>query len=1350
MLKGVVKIFGGDPNKKAIQENFTLVNAINELEESYEQLSDEDLRAKTAAFKARQADGESLEDLLVEAFATVREASKRTLGLRHYDVQLIGGVVLHEGKVAEMKTGEGKTLVATLAVYLNALTGNGVHLVTVNDYLARRDARWMAPIYDFLGLSVGVLQMAARTENGRKAFLVDLKKEASQEDQHQLVLVDRKQAYQADVTYGTNNEFGFDYLRDNMTMRLEARTQRGHHYAVIDEVDNVLIDEARTPLIISGPAHDDTETFGTMSAVVKRLKPHDYEVNERDRNVTLTEIGEATVERILNTPLRDPERPEDITHEQARLLGFLEQALRAQFLFRRNKEYLVQAGKVIIIDESTGRLMPGRRWSDGLHQAVEAKEGVKVEGENATYATITIQNYFRMYEKLAGMTGTALTEAEEFDNIYKLDVLPIPPNVEYNATRDDAPLVALEDKDEYGYKYRYYADRDDDEQTPVYWKRKDYPDVVYRTEEIKLRAIVREILQIHVLGRPILIGTTSVENSEQLYNRLRADQVRKLAQVLVLRHVWLEANDREEDGRLIMALSYLNDPLEKLDINRMRKMARQLEISLNPEDEKNIVRLLDILDLEPQHQDRLTAVLRGGIPQQVLNARKHTEESQIIAGAGAFGAVTIATNMAGRGVDIKLGGDIAEELLSTVSRVLRRAGYDEPYDMTLDERVEALEKIDSEDYGIYESEIKFFIQSIEDMRKVKELGGLHVIGSERHSARRIDNQLRGRAARQGDPGSSRFYLSMEDELMRLFGGQQMDSMMQRMKVDDAMPMEMGLVSKIIEGAQNRVEGANFDRRKHVLEYDDVLNSQRASIYGQRDRIFRKADLNEDVHEMLQIEIANHVPAALEDEEGPWRLLAWLGGIQPTFVSSDVIFPSFALKLLMDYVQKDDPTTKEAVLDKLLDLAEASLRAQEEHYTASIAVLADEMQANLDTQLEERLELIDTFFEGLQYSDETDTRNTSDLVNELSSLMRFPIKLTNHQQRQLRDEPYEIEELIGSQLEDIVTLQMVTRLVGAAERRLEKSLELNAAELAKQDWEQIGDAVLSAIAADFESQHKTLIGADRDGQIARDMRLLLDKVTEINEKVILGLLMQMPQGAVAAFDKKTHRRVMHRTKRLTYDYFAAQFLREFSVEEITEMVLEHLDGAQTSIQDVWGVSQWERISKTKFEELDQKTKSSLSDVLAIAESSGDSSRRLEDLVDGNKDAVIDALGRLSLTEIYRELLLKVISDLWVEYLTRIEGLRVSIGLEAYGQRDPLTQYKLQATQMFQELLSDVRLGVVARMFVFQPRTAAPASQLNQPPTVPQGSQVQVQVSSSADGAPKRKRKRKRKRKKKAAN
>ena len=334
MLKGVVKIFGGDPNKKAIQENFTLVNAINELEESYEQLSDEDLRAKTAAFKARQADGESLEDLLVEAFATVREASKRTIGLRHYDVQLIGGVVLHEGKVAEMKTGEGKTLVATLAVYLNALTGNGVHLVTVNDYLARRDARWMAPIYDFLGMSVGVLQMAARTENGRKAFLVDLKKEASQEDQHQLILIDRKQAYQADVTYGTNNEFGFDYLRDNMTMRLEARTQRGHHYAVIDEVDNVLIDEARTPLIISGPAHDDTETFGTMSAVVKRLKPHDYEVNERDRNVTLTEIGEATVERILNTPLRDPERPEDISHEQARLLGFLEQALRAQFLFR--------------------------------------------------------------------------------------------------------------------------------------------------------------------------------------------------------------------------------------------------------------------------------------------------------------------------------------------------------------------------------------------------------------------------------------------------------------------------------------------------------------------------------------------------------------------------------------------------------------------------------------------------------------------------------------------------------------------------------------------------------------------------------------------------------------------------------------------------------------------------------------------------------------------------------------------------------------------------------------------------------------------------------------------------------
>ncbi|HXD12387.1 MAG TPA: hypothetical protein VN653_20120, partial [Anaerolineales bacterium] len=438
MLKSFVKIFGGDPNKKIIEQLRGVVEEINSLEPEYEALNDEALRAKTDEFREHivssmgnvegleekeqfKAEQDALEDILPEAFAAVREASKRTIGLRPYDVQLIGGVILHRGSIAEMRTGEGKTLVATMPIYLNALLGKGVHLITVNDYLARRDARWMAPIFNILGLSIGVLQMAAVTENGKKAFLVDFERESPHEDQHHLRMVDRKLAYEADVTYGTNAEFGFDYLRDNMTMRLSDRVQRGHHYAVIDEVDNVLIDEARTPLIISGPASGNLEWYGKMAQVVAQFKPEDYEVNEKDRNASFTEVGLAHAEQLIGQPLMDPDRPEDVTPEQARLRGYLEQAMRAQFLFKRNTDYLVQGGKVIIIDEFTGRLMPGRRWSDGLHQAVEAKEGVKIEAENVTYATITIQNYFRMYQKLAGMTGTAITEAEEFNNIYKVE-----------------------------------------------------------------------------------------------------------------------------------------------------------------------------------------------------------------------------------------------------------------------------------------------------------------------------------------------------------------------------------------------------------------------------------------------------------------------------------------------------------------------------------------------------------------------------------------------------------------------------------------------------------------------------------------------------------------------------------------------------------------------------------------------------------------------------------------------------------------------------------------------------------------------------------------------------------------
>ncbi|MGH2521031.1 MAG: preprotein translocase subunit SecA, partial [Anaerolineales bacterium] len=480
MFRNLIKAIAGDPNKKDIQKHSEVVEQINALEPQFRALSDDELQAKTQEIKdrlaaelegitdekeRREVQQIALDEILPETFAAVREAAMRAIGLRHFDVQLIGGIVLHQGKIAEMRTGEGKTLVATLPVYLNALLGRGVHVVTVNDYLARRDARWMGPIYRALGLSVGVLQEAARTEHGRKAFLFDPTKESAQEDQHQLRLVDRQEAYAADVIYGTNHEFGFDYLRDNMALSLEARVQRERYYAIVDEVDNILIDEARTPLIISGPADEDPTLYRQLAQVARQLKPEDYEIDERGRTISLTELGEAHVEKLLGQPLRDPDRPEDITPEQARILGHLEQALRAEFLFKRNKDYLVEGGKVIIVDEFTGRKMIGRRWSDGLHQAVEAKEGVPVQAESVTYATITLQNYFRLYQKLAGMSGTALTEAEEFDKIYKLGVVAIPTNLEYQATRPDSDLLEAEYKED-GLKFKYFAHKDDP-QTPV-------------------------------------------------------------------------------------------------------------------------------------------------------------------------------------------------------------------------------------------------------------------------------------------------------------------------------------------------------------------------------------------------------------------------------------------------------------------------------------------------------------------------------------------------------------------------------------------------------------------------------------------------------------------------------------------------------------------------------------------------------------------------------------------------------------------------------------------------------------------------------------------------------------------
>jgi preprotein translocase subunit SecA len=1255
MLKRFISLFGGDPNKHEINQYSSYIQAINSLELEYEKYSDEALLNKTSEFRQRLQNGETLDDILSEAFALVREASKRTIGLRHYDVQLIGGIVLHRGKIAEMRTGEGKTLVATLPMYLNALTGNGVHLITVNDYLARRDARWMAPIFYLLGLNVGVLQIAARTENGKKAFLVDPGRTSPLEDQDQLQMVNRRDAYAADIVYGTNSEFGFDYLRDNMTRQLDERVQRGHHYAIVDEVDNVLIDEARTPLIISGPAEDESPWYIKMAQIVRQLREEDVDADDKNRVVVLTEIGEIHVEELLGTPLRDPNRPEDLKPDQARTLGYLEQALRAQFLFRKNKDYLVQSGKVIIVDEFTGRLMPGRRWSEGLHQAIEAKEGVKVEAESVTYATVTIQNYFRMYQKLAGMTGTAVTESEEFNKIYKLDVTAIPTNLEYLALLSNSELVQVDGRDEDNYKFLYYTRRNDVEKKPVYWKRKDFPDTVFRTEEMKLRNIVQELLRFHILGRPVLVGTTSVELSERVSNRLRAEPIRRLCQILILRKVWMEQHDREMDGRQIPELQFLNGSLDKIDPAEMRKLGRELDISLNPEDPINLERLVEILRLENHDTSRLVDDLRGGTPHEVLNARKHTEESQIIAGAGAFGAITIATNMAGRGVDIKLGGEVAEEVIAAVNRVLKRAGYPEPYNMSFKERQVALLAIDPAEYGIYDSEVKYFMQHLEDMERVRVLGGLHVIGSERHEARRIDNQLRGRAARQGDPGSSRFYLSMEDPLMRMFGGGQADALMQRLKIDDAVPLEASMVGRIVESSQNRVEGANFDMRKHLLEYDDVLNNQRNRIYNQRDLIFKKTDLSEDVRDMLRTEISGRVSSALKNKEGPWELLAWLQDVQPPLVMGGKIIPSFTYKLIVNEIMDKQSVIngstafvlKTNARKALLEAMESSLNFEEEHLLNNLIELLEKTRERMEEQIKDRKENLDLFFEGLANQEEQENIRPQELVQNLQTAMRLPMRLTPEQMKDLRQNPKKLHKEVLLFMQNELSLFVIKQLISAIERRLDESLNLTLTNISVDDWNELENIFTQSIKTVFEYRHERYLGNGDDGLITHEIDNYLEKLPDsLSEQDLLKILIMLPQGNRVVFDKKTHKRMNLSTNRLTYFYYAAQLINKEEVVDISKQVLEHLESTLDSLKSAWG--------------------------------------------------------EYELTELYRSLILMTIDRLWVDYLTEMENLRISISLEAYAQRDPLVQYKNKAYSLFQELLSNVRLGVISKMFTFRPR------------------------------------------------
>ncbi|HUU50004.1 MAG TPA: preprotein translocase subunit SecA [Nitrospinota bacterium] len=773
MINTLLKKIIGSKNERELRRIRPYIERINQPEPELKALKDHQLRSKTNEFKERLSRGESIEDILYEAYAVVRETSRRVLNMRHFDVQLVGGVVLHEGKIAEMATGEGKTLVATLPAYLNALSGSGVHIVTVNDYLAKRDREWMGPIYEFLGLSVGAIQHA-----------IDDK--------------DRKDAYLSDVTYGTNNEFGFDYLRDNMKFSFEDYVQRELNYAIVDEVDSILIDEARTPLIISGPSEESTDKYYKIDTIIPSLRREkDYQIEEKTKTANLTEEGVFKVEKLLKIDnLYDPKNMEILHH--------VNQALKARTLFKKDVDYVVKKGEVIIVDEFTGRLMPGRRYSDGLHQALEAKEKVKIESENQTLASITFQNYFRMYNKLAGMTGTADTEAAEFKAIYNLDVVVVPTN---------RSLI-----------------------------RYNYSDVIYRTEGEKFNAVVDEIGEFYKKGRPVLVGTISIEKSE------------KLSKLLKMR----------------------------------------------------------------------------GVKHNVLNAKHHEKEAEIVAQAGRLGAVTIATNMAGRGTDIVLGGNKE----SLASDLLRKKGT-EPLKATDDERKEALHEVEK----IVDNEHE----------RVVELDGLFILGTERHEARRIDNQLRGRAGRQGDPGASRFYLSLEDDLLRIFGSDRISGIMSKLGMEEGQPIEHGMITKAIENAQRKVEGHNFDIRKHLLEYDDVMNKQREVIYKQRREILEGEGLREVFFDMVEdvLDEIIEIYAPEDSYADEWNLKGLI----------DTIDIKFSLDInINEWMKKIEETNGKVGRDELRD---ASFEKIKDTYDAKEREIGEAMMRHLEKMV--MLQVVDNLW-----------------------------------------------------------------------------------------------------------------------------------------------------------------------------------------------------------------------------------------------------------------------------------------------------------------------------------------------------------------------------------------------------
>jgi len=1386
MLKTLYTRLTGDPNERELNRLKPIVAEINALEPQIQKLTDAQLRAKTDEFKARlndalreprarvnelreqfasadtetrrvledelkQAEKEllnaeraALDAILPEAFACVREASIRTIGLRHFDVQLIGGIVLHEGKIAEMKTGEGKTLVATLPLYLNALLGRGVHLVTVNDYLARRDTQWMGPIYHALGLSVAALQQG----DEHKALMFDPTFQAPTREMNFLRVCDRHDAYRADITYGTNSEFGFDYLRDNMAWRLEDRVQRELYYAIVDEVDNILIDEARTPLIISGPAGEASEEYYRLADIVRKLSPDHYTIDQRTRTITLTEAGYDRVEELLGQPLTNPDRPEELDPQQAKLMHHLEAALKAEYLFKRDKDYIVRKGQVIIVDEFTGRLMPGRRWSDGLHQAVEAKEGVPIQPESVTYATITLQNYFRLYKKLAGMTGTAKTEEDELYKVYGLNVVVIPTN---------KPMI-----------------------------RVDQPDLVYRNEEAKWRAVTIEVAQTYARGQPLLLGTTSVEQSERLSKRFTADKLDLFARARLLQSAIETRDDLSDKQRATLKLMLsrsLDDPPENheealssrlfhdydLDavINATRKMsARDLlrakqqigkrgaaqklsdrelkeletlherdlrfaarleerglrldgaralcdEIVAHPDDLakiaarfgvplelafevyndlrlsrdelNNVNRALidslgDVDAVRTEHRvrasdmdtivkrlslrgedvarlakklgvnadplapenadatreifgieslDAIAKILREGIPHSVLNAKEHEKEASIIARAGELHAVTLATNMAGRGVDIKLGGELREETLNEIGRILRRHGVD-PYNLTFDQIAEALAKIPPQDYELDKEHVERFQRYMFERAKVRELGGLRVIGTERHEARRIDNQLRGRSGRQGDPGSSRFYVSLEDEIMRRMGGK---GLMDRVWVED-IPIEHDWVTKAIEQAQIKMESYNFDIRKHLLEYDDVLNKQREIIYGQRYRILTKADLRDDVRSWFEEEIARLLAENARDADyAEARLLTHLDALMPGFARAENdLWPPYSLALVLRALGESPDA------QKILDAAQ---RAMELHRDFLVQVIVPEVvnqfEAEYRAKWDELEDLAKNTLTTLHQEAEEQQRALDARVatQSISQAIGMPLDVRIERGMELS------ERAILDAARRTFDVRVVDQIARRVAKRANQAFEFR--------WEPNGtlnfDSLRAELAAAVEQAY-TQQANKHLAEIEREIGERIKSAEDLQGTRLAFHLFMLSHTRQTLFDARTHRRLEVLVPRFPWVHLAATYVPRDRTRLRDEIV------------EYWNQS------------LDQLVP-----------------------LRGGVEAFNDLL---------RELMLSVVSMQWVDYLTAIEALREGIGLQAFGQRDPLVEYKRRAFEMFQDLYARIRSQVVTYLFTYQYR------------------------------------------------